>query len=111
MTLQQKVEALSGLQENWDSYGARPLPQEVITSAYCYAAAIEQYLAGRENPAVVPVSKGALQFEWHTNGRDLEIEVGKRVTVYTSVPGADREYEIQSPAEVEIPLSWLFSQD
>jgi hypothetical protein len=64
---------LDELQENWDSYGGRPINPD------CAAAAISLLLSVLEpdtpTPAIVPTNRGSLQIKWHRGGIDLEIEV------------------------------------
>lgn len=57
-----KVADLAGLGHNWDSYGAAPPTNEA--------------LAILRNTAVVPTKDGGVQFEWHVNGWEVELEFG-----------------------------------
>jgi hypothetical protein len=61
------------LSPNWDSYGGKPLRHDAGMFAL-------QVLNGIMNesipvPAIVPVSSGGVQFEWHQNGLDIEFYV------------------------------------
>lgn len=64
---------LLALPPGWDSYGARPIDPACVRAAIDVAFA----LLNERTPApvVVPTSSGGVQFEWHTRGIDLEIEV------------------------------------
>jgi hypothetical protein len=68
-----KISALGGLDENWDSYGARPI------APYCALIAAELILNLLESdsprPAVVPTTRGGIQLEWQRVGANLEVEV------------------------------------
>jgi len=73
---------LGELEEDWDSYGARPIePRCALTAAQLILG-----LLGSDDPepAVVPTTAGGIQFEWHRRGASLEIEVAAlaRVNVF-----------------------------
>jgi hypothetical protein len=69
----ERVCELGNLPENWDSYEARPVDPR------CAMAAIQLIMSvfgpAVPTPAVVPTSRGGVQFEWHREGVDLEIEI------------------------------------
>jgi hypothetical protein len=64
---------LGNLQENWDSYGGRPIDPQ------CAQVAVKLLLSIMDEdtprPAVVPTNRGGIQLEWHCNGIDLEVAV------------------------------------
>lgn len=64
--------ALLKLDAGWDSYGANPIDPN------CVKAALELVCTVLRDdspiPSVVPTSRGAVQFEWHIKGVDLEVE-------------------------------------
>lgn len=61
------------LQNNWDSYGARAIdPLIAITSLTFLLTVIP---STTPPPSIVPTPEGGIQFEWHRNGVDLEINV------------------------------------
>ena len=64
---------LARLQPNWDSYGSRPLQERAIEAAF-YLLKLSA-AAGLPSPHIGPVSGGGLQFDWSTQGKDLELEV------------------------------------
>ena len=51
-------------------------------------------------PQVIPLSNGGLQFEWHENGVDLEIEISAPYKLFASyentTTGARSERELSS---------------
>ena len=64
---------LLGLEENWDSYGARNVSLETA-----HAAIVLLYsVMGDQTPipSIVPVPSGNVQLEWHRSGIDLEVEI------------------------------------
>lgn len=82
--LTDSVQNLAGFGDNWDGYGAKPI-------APAMTAAVRQFLErladergelllkpGTETeclvPYCLPMSSGAVQLEWHYEGRILEIE-------------------------------------
>lgn len=64
---------LGRLGPDWDGYGAS------APASHLYAAGLtlmEELLAPDDPvPAVVPLARGGVQFEWSTEDRELEIEV------------------------------------
>ena len=70
------------LEENWDSYGARPIdPRCAETTTNLLLSVLD---SGTPKPSVVPTSRGGIQLEWHRAGVDLEIEIESpdRVNVF-----------------------------
>lgn len=69
----EKISELGDLDEDWDSYGARPIDVRCAMTA----AEIVLNLMDSETPApaIVPTSGGGIQLEWHRAGADLEIEI------------------------------------
>lgn len=68
----QGLGALLTLPADWDSYGAPRIDPPFIIAALELAA--EALPDGTPPPAVVPTSRGGVQFEWHTRSADLEVE-------------------------------------
>ena len=68
-----QLNALVSLGQNWDSYGAPPLDSRLLVSAVF----LLDRTMGLETPApaVVPLSVGGVQLEWHQQGIDIEVEV------------------------------------
>ena len=67
-----KLDELAMLKRGWDSYDAEPIGRQFIYAARQVAAKFPDYTP---MPAVVPSARGSLQFEWHGNGRSLELEL------------------------------------
>lgn len=67
------VASLLSLQDNWDSYGARPISFTVL----CNSLFIMLDIMDNDTPLpqAVPTVHGGIQLEWHTCGIDLEIEI------------------------------------
>lgn len=104
------ISRLSGLDENWDSYGSPPLDGTVIQLAVVFIEALVGWSMVLPRPAIAPVPGGGLQFEWEWGDRALELEL---------IPGGSIEYlkvvhqepihedEVASLEELVILLSWL----
>jgi hypothetical protein len=60
-----------GLARGWDSYDARPVARRSAQSALTFLARFVE--ATTAPPAVVPLSDGGVQLEWHRGGLDVEI--------------------------------------
>ncbi len=78
-----ELHRLAALQENWDSQGARAIDPEIIAAAGEFVSMLPGRLKSRISaPAVVPMRKGNLQFEWHDGPRTLELEVEDPWTIH-----------------------------
>lgn len=71
--MHKKLEELSKLGNNWDSYGSEPITKAALDKAQLLLGALSGIQA--IEPFVCPCSNGGLQLEWHRNGYDLEIEI------------------------------------
>src|SRR4051794_18619625 len=70
--VEESLRALQKLPPGWDSHGGRPLHPHIGQAASTLLQQI--VLPETPRPAVVPTGRGGVQFEWHVNGVDLEIE-------------------------------------
>ncbi len=68
-----KLGEILRLPPNWDSYGARPIDLACAWAVWPLLSAIMR--DDSPPPAVIPMSRGHIQLEWHAAGIDLEIEV------------------------------------
>jgi hypothetical protein len=71
---------LAALKANWDAQGALPIDQTIIESARGFAEQLPDDVV--PPPAVVPMAKGNLQFEWHDGPRSLELEFEDAQTIH-----------------------------
>ena len=72
-TIDLKIRSLARLRDNWDGYGGSPIDHETLVFSI---DVLGQFLRpSLPEPQIVPTPQGGLQFEWHTNGVDLEIEI------------------------------------
>ena len=69
----QAIVGLLRLEPNWNSYGSSPI--SLSTAELALAFLLETVAGSVPPPAVVPTTEGGLQFEWHRNGLDVEIDV------------------------------------
>lgn len=73
-----QLDSLAPFPPNWDGYGAPPFKAETIAAVRRFLrslppGAFVRTATGRL-PAVVPLSSGAIQLEWHMEDRVLELE-------------------------------------
>lgn len=66
-------EGLAALPENWDSYGAHPVPKAALLKAQEWAARFES--AGFPVPHVCPACDGTIYFHWFEDGFNIELTV------------------------------------
>ena len=71
--LGEALDALAGLQPDWDSYGA--LPPSRMTLQYAWSLASALVDRGMPVPQVFPTRSGGVQFEWHRPTASLEWEI------------------------------------
>jgi prevent-host-death family protein len=76
----EELERLAALGPNWDGQGGRPLSRSVIDAARQVASSLAGQIA--VVPAVVPMAKGNLQFEWNDGPRSLELEIETPSTIH-----------------------------
>lgn len=74
-----QLAALAALEENWDSYGARPIDPRCIEYALFF---IQTMPPGTWTP--VPCSDGSIQLERHAGGMDLELSISVAVSASPS---------------------------
>ena len=67
-----RLRSLLDLRPDWNGYGERAVHP---ASAKRVVALLNEISYVGETPAVVPLSDGGLQLEWHREGRNLEVEV------------------------------------
>ncbi len=78
--LDREFNRLAALPPNWDAQGALAIEPEIIAAARRFADRLPENLVSA--PAVVPMSKGNLQFEWHDGPRSLELEIETPETIH-----------------------------
>jgi|SRR3972149_11498032 len=74
------LDRLSALPENWDLEGAKPIDPAIIDAARRLIAELPDNIA--KIPAVVPSADGNLQFEWSEGSRLLELEIETPTTIH-----------------------------
>jgi hypothetical protein len=71
--LVQRFNELTALRPGWDGYGGKPVS---FTCARFAADLLQRLYDGAlPPPSLVPGSDGTLQFEWHMNQYDIEVDV------------------------------------
>ena len=72
--------------ENWNGYGENPITGQAVARTMSLLTKVA--MDGPE-PAVVPMSDGGIQIEWHYGGTEIEIEVPPgegELSVYVTRP-------------------------
>ncbi|MBI2960196.1 MAG: hypothetical protein HYY28_07785 [Betaproteobacteria bacterium] len=67
------IDRLLRLPENWNSYGAPRIRHD--TAMFAIVVLENIMIPGTPLPSVVPTTQGGIQFEWHENDIDFEIDV------------------------------------
>ena len=75
-----EIDRLAALEPDWDGYGAPALDRDILDAAQRFAASLATNIAVQ--PLVVPMSSGAVQFEWHQGEKILELEVENPATIH-----------------------------
>jgi hypothetical protein len=90
-----KIEELLGLPPGWDSYGAQPITmRSAIVTLNILASVMQEHTP---TPWIVPTPTGSIQFEWHTRGINLEVEVTSEASLdvfYEDTVSGDPPQEI-----------------
>ena len=96
--LRKRLNDLVSLQIGWDGYAGKPV-------SYYVARFVEDligllYVEGVPAPQLVPGSDGSLQFEWHLNQFDIEVDVLAPyevvATLYDHVRDESEEIELEA---------------
>ena len=79
--LVRRIEELSRLEANWDSYGAPPLSRKAVATAQGLLRKVMANLGstvgeGARPFAIAPMRDGGIQVEWRTARRKIELEIG-----------------------------------
>jgi hypothetical protein len=77
--IKHELDRLAVLRRNWDREGANPIDHAIVQSAGRFISRLPENIASV--PAVVPMAKGNLQFEWNEGQRSLELEIETPTTV------------------------------
>ena len=64
-----KIDSFKKFKDNWNGYGAKPIPFKVIDKAYVLANELTPI------PEVFPTACDSVQFEWETEDMYVELEV------------------------------------
>lgn len=96
-TVEERLRQLLQLPIGWDGYQSQPIspPTAQFVTDVLRSVMVSQTPA----PAIVPVSGGGLQVEWHRSGLDIELYVAKphQTELYVSFSdGCDVEYKLTS---------------
>src|SRR6266481_3845048 len=89
-TVLNRLNSLFDLQENWDSYGAKRINQELVYVVLSVLDAVMQ--PHTPAPYVVPTPNGYIQLEWHRGGHDIEVEIASSANIQGLL--GDREHDL-----------------
>ena len=83
-----KLAQIATLKNNWDGYGAEPLPRDTLYMALCLIPALHV------QPEIFPTANGSIQFEFDKdNGDYLEFQfTGKGTCEVFRISGNNEEY-------------------
>jgi len=89
-----EVAKLTSLPKNWDSYGGKPAG--AFRASRSLAMINSLVKENTPKPIIIPTNSGAIQFEWHENGIDLEVEfksLGIAEVYYEKIDNPDSLWE------------------
>lgn len=91
-----KLQVLSNLSQDWDSYGGVPMSFEAATAALDFLSVClsDDSLA----PEVVPTNSGGVQLEWHRHAGDLEVSFSQEgvPSAFFVDASSDLEWEMEN---------------
>ena len=84
LTVNAKLDQIANLGRNWDAQGAYPIFPSIVEAARELISSLPAKIKTHANsiPAVVPMRKGNLQFEWHEGPKTLELEIESPTTIH-----------------------------
>jgi len=100
-----QVQKIMHLKPGWDSYDSLPPDPKAARAALLYLGQIMH--EKMRCPAIVPMSSGNIQLEWHASGVDIEIEVGPEGPVFASIEDLNGAVDQSGPIR---PGSKLLNQ-
>lgn len=80
-SLDARLDQLAALPAGWDGHGAPPVDPAILAAVREWGQAMPGW-AFAPAPAVVPLSSGAVQLEWHVGPRVLELEFETPDTIH-----------------------------
>ncbi|MDY0169363.1 MAG: hypothetical protein RBS80_22660 [Thermoguttaceae bacterium] len=110
-TVSQELDRLGQLEPNWDAEGAAPIDPAVLDAARTFLSRLPENIAS--TPAVVPMRKGNLQFEWNAGPRSLELEIEDLKTIHylkwDSEQGIEEEdfFPVDDTERAETLIRWF----
>jgi len=88
-----KLKSFLNLKDNWNGYGAKPFPKELINR--CAALINSMYLSYQ--PDIFPTGRNSIQFEYEkTNGAYLEIEIYDDRIALLLIDSVGQEFESEN---------------
>lgn len=93
---QLRLMELIRLPVGWDGHSGRPVKRDIAEFAASVLASL--MLPRIPMPAIMPLSYGGVQIEWHRKGWDIEIEISApnqmHIYQYELQSGDEREFDI-----------------
>lgn len=86
-----RIGELLNLKAGWDTYDAQPIDRDTAQAALRFVW--EQAPSIAVAPWIVPTPRGGLQFEWHAEAIDVELEFVPGAEPSLCVEDANDEYE------------------
>jgi len=82
-TLEEQVDKIISLKENWDGEGAKPYKRETIDKAKRYIPIVNQELLAKKDlqlgdPEITPGPDGSIDMEWKTDNYELLVNVPEK---------------------------------
>jgi len=79
-----KLDQIANLEQNWDAQGAYSIYPSIVEAARELISSLPARIKACPGsiPAVVPMRKGNLQFEWHEGPKTLELEIESPSTIH-----------------------------
>jgi hypothetical protein len=114
VALDARLDQLAALSANWDGYNAPPIDPALIRAVREWGPTMPGW-SFAPPPAVVPLSSGAMQLEWRSGDKllELEFESPDRIHFLRWNPGHGIEDEDTFPvadrSRAESLIAWVMS--
>jgi len=107
--VREKIEGLLSLNENWDSYGAKPVEPTAVHQALKVALDLSQ-IVGVDAPTVTATGDGHVGFCWDSGTWSVDASIDPSglinyVLLDERLPGKERETRTRDLAELAVLVS------
>lgn len=106
----ERLYAIKGLEEGWDSYGGKVLDQTIVASVLRFL--FLSHHRGIPSPRLSPLGSGGIGLHWETHASELDLDIqpdGTFEFVLENLATAEiKEHVVNTPVEAELIFEAAF---